>query len=184
MSHAEPTGFEAPPLREPLRWFFAEHAKHREFCRLLRVLAAAPVFDDAALMRAIDFLRNEIPQHLTDEDEDLFPALRRRALPEDDLGPALELLAAEHSRNAVTRGVVLEALDSCLAAQGAPSADPALRSALESLARHELQHLAFENAVVLPIARLRLTAGDLKAMTARLAARHRGPGVGDERDGL
>ncbi|MFN3467316.1 MAG: PCRF domain-containing protein, partial [Candidatus Brocadiales bacterium] len=35
----------------------------------------------------------------------------------------------------------------------------------------ELQHLALENAVVLPIARLRLTAKDLQAMSRRLAAR-------------
>jgi hemerythrin-like domain-containing protein len=177
MSQAEPVRFEGPPLREPLRWFFAEHAKHREFCRLLSALAAASAFDDLLLKRAIDFLRIEIPQHFADEDEALFPALRRRALPEDEVGPALDLLAAEHSRDAATCGAMLEALESCLAGRRAPSGDPALRSALESLASHELQHLALENAVVLPIARLRLTSGDLTTMTARLAARHRGPGA-------
>jgi hypothetical protein len=101
-------------------------------------------------------------------------------LPEDEVGPALERLADEHARDAETIGAALAGLEACQASRRAPSDDPALRSALESLASHELQHLALENAVVLPIARLRLTAGDLKTMTARLAARHRGPAASGE----
>ena len=37
--------------------------------------------------------------------------------------------------------------------------------------RRDLRHLALENAVVLPIARLRLSAEDLLALSRRLAAR-------------
>ena len=39
------------------------------------------------------------------------------------------------------------------------------------LALHERRHIALENAVILPIARLRLTPQDLHALSTRMAAR-------------
>jgi iron-sulfur cluster repair protein YtfE (RIC family) len=175
MSQPETAHVEAPPLREPLKWFFAEHARHRRFCRLLGDLAAAPAFEEAPLQRAIDFLRDEVPQHFADEDQDLFPVLRRRALPEDELEHAFEILAADHRNDQVSAARVLEGLQSCLAAGRPASATPALKLALQEMASHELRHLALENAVVLPIARRRLTTADLRKVSAGLAARGRGP---------
>ena len=48
---------------------------------------------------------------------------------------------------------------------------PGARTSLQAFASQELRHLALENAVVLPLARLRLTPADLKRLSRRLAER-------------
>ena len=53
----------------------------------------------------------------------------------------------------------------------APGLDPARRKILSEFASQERRHLGLENAVILPIARLRLDADDLATLGRRLAAR-------------
>ncbi|MFZ5671116.1 MAG: hemerythrin domain-containing protein [Pseudomonadota bacterium] len=158
-------------IAQPLDWFFAEHYRHRQFCALVSDLAAAPAFDGERLTRIVDFLRHDLLLHFIDEEEDLFPLLRRRALPEDDIEAALGRLSAEHRADVAQAEIVRGALEICLAERRPPSSDPALRKDLRDFAAHELRHLALENAVVLPIARLRLTERDLAGLSRRLAAR-------------
>ncbi|HEY0649347.1 hemerythrin domain-containing protein [Phenylobacterium sp.] len=158
-------------LAEPLEWFFAEHFRHRLFCRLINEVAAAHVFDGERVTKVVEFLRNDLPVHIIDEEQDLFPLLRRRALPEDEVEKVLGLLSAEHKADASHARVVREQLEDCLARQSAPGMDPAIRKALQGFASQELRHLALENAVVLPIARLRLSQRDLEGLSRRLAAR-------------
>jgi hypothetical protein len=52
-----------------------------------------------------------------------------------------------------------------------PSALPGGTEALLKLAKQEKSHMALENAVVMPLARRRLTADDFEALSMRLAAR-------------
>jgi len=162
-----------PPalMAEPLEWFFAEHFRHRQFCRLVQETAAAHVFDGERLTRLLEFLRNELALHIIDEEEDLFPLLRRRAQPEDDIERVLGLLSAEHRADAALADVVRGHVDACLEARTAPGMVPAARKAMQDFADQELRHLALENAVVLPMARMRLTPADLRSMSRRIAAR-------------
>lgn len=174
MPSAPPADIEDIPLellREPLEWFFAEHYRHRQLCRMIEEVAASPVFNAAQVSQIIDFIRYDLVLHVIDEEEDLFPLLRRRALPEDDIENVLGRLSAEHRADVTQSQAVRDRLEASLASHRSPSLDPEAKSALLSFARHELRHLALENAVVLPIARLRLTAADLKALSRRLAAR-------------
>lgn len=174
MAHARPADIEEIPrelLREPLEWFFAEHYRHRQLCRLVEEVAAAKSFEPEPITRILDFIRYDLALHVIDEEEDLFPLLRRRALPEDEIENALGRLSAEHRADVAHAEAVRTRLESCLSARKPPGLDPQTRSALLTFARHELQHLALENAVVLPIARLRLSAEDLLALSRRLAAR-------------
>ena len=158
-------------IHEPLDWFFAEHYRHRQACRLMVEVAAAHVFDGERVTALAEFVRNDLALHVIDEEEDLFPLLRRRALPEDEVEDVLGRLSAEHKTDSTRAQVLREHLETCLARQTAPGMIPEARKALQDFAVQELRHLALENAVVLPIARLRLTAKDLKAMSRRLAAR-------------
>ena len=158
-------------MTEPLDWFFAEHYRHRQFCRLLTEVAAAHVFDGERITALVEFIRNDLALHIIDEEEDLFPLLRRRALPEDEIEDVLGRLSAEHKTDSMCAQSVRGHLENCLARQSAPGMIPEARKALQDFASHELRHLALENAVVLPIARLRLSGGDLRAMSRRLAAR-------------
>ncbi len=158
-------------MAEPLDWFFAEHFRHRQFCRLTNEVAAAHVFDGERITKLVEFLRNDLPLHIIDEEQDLFPLLRRRVLPEDEVEQALGMLSAEHKADADLARQVRDSLEACLAEQTAPGMDPAVRKQLQNFAAQELRHLALENAVVLPIARLRLSRRDLDGMSRRIAAR-------------
>lgn len=158
-------------LSEPLDWFFAEHFRHRLFCRLVNDVAVAHVFDGERVTKLVEFLKNDLPLHIIDEEQDLFPLLRRRALPEDEVEKVLGLLSAEHRADAAQAHDVRDRLEDCLARQSAPGMNPETRKALQGFASQELRHLALENAVVLPIARLRLGKRDLDGLSRRLAAR-------------
>ncbi len=174
MPSAPPADIEDIPqalLREPLDWFFAEHYRHRQLCRMIEEVAASPVFNPGPIREIIDFISYDLVLHIIDEEEDLFPLLRRRARPEDEIENVLGRLSAEHRADVTQSQVVRDRLESALKSERAPGLDPEARSVLLAFARHELRHLALENAVVLPIARLRLTAADLTALSRRLAAR-------------
>jgi len=168
------TEIEAIPLHllaEPIEWFFAEHYRHRQACKLIEDVAAAMVFDRPRLVELVDFLEHDLPLHVIDEEEDFFPLLRRRCEPEDDVERVLGMLSAEHRNDVVQAHAVRDHLRSCLASARAPGLDPAQRRAMIAFATQERRHLGLENAIVLPIARLRLSPDDLTTLGRRLAAR-------------
>ncbi|HEX6858655.1 MAG TPA: hemerythrin domain-containing protein [Caulobacteraceae bacterium] len=158
-------------MKDPLDWFFAEHYRQRQFYRLVGELATVTAFDGDRVTRLLDFLRHDLALHVIDEEEDLFPLLRRRALPEDEVEQVLDLLSTEH-RSDMTQAQTLRGhLEACLLERKAPGLEPRARKVMQNFAAQALRHLALENAVVLPIARLRLSAEDLLALGRRLAAR-------------
>lgn len=162
----------APELMAtPLDFFFAEHFRHRQLCALIDRLSAATFFDPGPIAEVVDFLRFEAPIHIIDEEEDLFPLLRRRCLPEDDVEGVLGVLSAEHKADAILGRAVRDYLERCLDTRAAPGASMEGRRDLAAFATQERRHLALENAVVLPIARQRLTPEDLTGLARRLAAR-------------
>lgn len=158
-------------MKDPLDWFFAEHYRQRQFYRLVNDVAAANVFDGGRMTRLLDFLRHDLALHVIDEEEDLFPLLRRRALPEDEVEQVLDLLSTEHRSDMSQAQTLRVHLEACLLDRKAPGLEPGVRKIMQDFATQALRHLALENAVVLPIARLRLSSEDLVAMGRRLAAR-------------
>jgi hemerythrin-like domain-containing protein len=158
-------------LARPLDWFTAEHYRHRQFCALMHELAESQGFEPEALSAAIAFLRHELGRHVSEEEEDLFPLLRSRALPEDDIEAVLERLSGEHDGDRAFAHSVRAHLERCLETRTPPGLDPSVALALGAFASQELRHLALENAVVLPLARLRLRPEDLEALARTLAGR-------------
>lgn len=158
-------------IHEPLNWLFAEHYRHRQLCRLMEDMAKSATYDEATINEAIQFLGHDMPLHVLDEEEDLFPLLRRRATPDDDLEHVLGVLSGQHRGDREHIESLLAQLIKAQKDRKAPSRDVALRGSIFDFVAHERQHVALENAVVLPIARLRLQAADLEALSARLAAR-------------
>jgi iron-sulfur cluster repair protein YtfE (RIC family) len=158
-------------VRQPLEWFAAEHFRHRQFCALMHELAQTVTFEARPISALLEFLRHELGRHLADEEQDLFPLLRRRARAEDQVDEVLDRLEAEHRGDLAHSHALRAHLERCLRARTAPGQDPAAKLALDAFATQELRHLALENAVVLPLARLRLTGRDLKTLSRRLAAR-------------
>lgn len=156
-------------LADPLAWFFAEHLRHRQMCACLEDVAADPGFNAERVGTIIEFLAVDLPLHILDEEEDLFPLLYRRSLPEDDLDQILGVLSSEHTADLDEARDVRELLERALDRR--EGLEPDQRKTLVAFARQERCHLAIENAVVLPIARLRLSEDDLANLSQRLAAR-------------
>jgi hemerythrin-like domain-containing protein len=174
MAYTTPPEIENIPqdlMKDPLDWFFAEHYRQRQFYRMIGEEAAANVFDGGRMNRLLDFLRHDLALHVIDEEEDLFPLLRRRALPEDEVEQVLELMSTEHRSDMTQAQILRGCLEACLLDRKAPGLEPGVRKIMQDFAAQALRHLALENAVVLPIARLRLSPEDLVAMGRRLAAR-------------
>ncbi len=167
-------GIESSPpglLREPLDFLFAEHYRHRQMCRVLEHLATAPRFDATLIATTDDFIRSDLALHILDEEEDLFPLLRRRCETEDEIDDVLDRLSADHAVDQDQARTVRTFLVTALEKKTAPSTLPGGADALCRLARLEKNHVALENAVVMPMARRRLLPSDLEALSRSLAAR-------------
>ena len=158
-------------VHEPLNWLFAEHYRHRQLCRLIERVGTATVLLREETEEILTFLRQDMALHIIDEEEDLVPLLRRRCLPEDELGPLLGSLSAEHRDDMEQTRVLTTLLEQALAEGRPPGHDLETRRLFTDFALHERRHIALENAIILPIARLRLTPGDLRALSTRMAAR-------------
>jgi iron-sulfur cluster repair protein YtfE (RIC family) len=168
-----PTIEPVPPelVHEPLNWLFAEHYRHRQLCQLIERVGTATVLLNDEAHEILGFLRHDMPLHVVDEEDDLFPLLRRRCQAEDELDSVLGALSADHRSDLDRARVLITALEGALAEGRAPGHDRESRHVFTDFALHERRHVALENAVVLPIARLRLTSADLRSLSIRLAAR-------------
>lgn len=158
-------------LHDPLDWLFAEHYRHRQLCDLIDQVARAPTVLVEETEEILAFLRFELPLHVIDEEEDLFPLLRRRCLPEDEVDKALGVLSAEHKADIVHAARLRSLLETALEQRRAPGQDPDTRRTMTVFADNERRHIALENAVILPIARRRLQPRDFRDLSLRLAAR-------------
>ncbi len=132
-------------LDEPLEYIFGEHFRQRISCNLLRPLRRKRTGRKGEADSVAAFLLEDLPLHHADEDEDLFPTVRRRALPQDDLGPVLARLGEDHVRTKSMVDKIVAALTRT------PSADPvrfekADREVMQAYAASEHRHLAIETA--------------------------------------
>jgi len=158
-------------LREPLVWFFAEHYRHRSVCKRLRELVQTVGFDEGALREVLHFLENDLPLHIIDEEDDLFPLLRRRCEPDDQIEQVLGMLSGDHASDMDDASGVKALITSALAGRRSPAGFAEASQVILPFCRSQERHIAVENAVVLPIARARLTEADLRNLGQRLAAR-------------
>lgn len=161
----------APPrLRAdecPIEAIYEEHFNQRQLCADMDVLAAMTTPRQQLARRVLINLCRDLPAHFADEERGLFPRLRARALPEDNLEPTLALLARQHEVARQAFALLVPAL-ACMANGALPA--PEDRAALRRLANAERRHLIVENAILLPLARMRLTEGDKRALMAEMCA--------------
>lgn len=164
----------APPVPQflvPLDYIFADHFRQRTLCRILDELAGEAVFDRAKAAAALAFLKVDFGAHIRDEEEDLFPLLRRRAMADDGLDDLLVELSQEHAADRLDAENIIEGLSAALSSQDPSLGPQKLRDLLRRFAANERHHLIVENAIVLPLARSRLTSRDLRNLGHRMAAR-------------
>ena len=94
-------------LDEPLEYIFADHARQRAVCAALQEFAEVGWASRSEADRVTAFLTHDRPIHHADEEEDLFPLLRRRSVPDDNLGAVLARLGEDHRRgDAIVEDIV------------------------------------------------------------------------------
>lgn len=175
-----PPPLPATLLKRPLDFLLAEHHRHRSYLAGMRYAATLAEIprDQAACFHR--FLASELPLHRADEEQDLFPILRRLALPEDGLAEVLARLSEDHAM----REALVRTIDRGLSAVLCEGPDPIplerrLCGLMLTYAAMEARHLAVENAVVLAIAGVRLRKVELQALSAAMKARREDQHVAD-----
>jgi len=165
---------ERPVLpNDPIEFLLAEHLNHRRMCSALERLAVASAFDAARITGLLDFIRFDLTLHVIDEEEDVFPLLRERCLPEDQIDMVLDRLTGEHAEDKALSQRARDVLNACLIERKPPGGIEGGAEALITFARHERGHLALENAVIIPLARRRFSEDDLTSLARRFVARRR-----------
>jgi hemerythrin-like domain-containing protein len=155
-------------LKDGLEFIAAEHLRERCVCVLLGRIAAGAGSAPQEVSWAMDFLQRDLPLHLADEQEDLFPLMRRCCLPEDEIDRVISRLLLDHQQAGDNAPEVLRVLARVL--QRAPLTVEAQQflTRFTSFAR---RHLILETAVILPIARLRLRDSDHQSLRLRMMQR-------------
>lgn len=153
----------------PLDFIAEDHMHEREVCALIDQLVGGGPREGAALERILTFLGTQLPQHLADEEIDLFPLMLDRCEPDDEIDKVIDRLQFDHS-HAIADAPAIVAIIQSLGASNAPPSAPDCQQ-LTAFAHHARRHLILENAVILPIARARLTLGDLTTMKTHMMQR-------------
>lgn len=156
-------------LGKPLEFIHEDHLRERQICTMLDEIAdtKTPSLESAA--DALCFLSNELPLHLWDEEEDLFPLLRRRCEPEDEIDKVISRLLSDHMHAEEDTPPVIAILEKLR--RGTEELTMLERENLKKFAMHSRRHLILENAVILPFARLRLTQRDLEKLYLHMCQR-------------
>lgn len=160
-------------LRNPLEIIEHAHLAQIELCDALeRIADGLPDEVDRRLCAwASASLKFEVPLHHRDEDEALFPQLRRRAWPSDGMDAILDRLSAEHNSDTDLGAEIVEWLDQLSEGKRLGNPDMVgymLRGFFESYRRH----INWENTLVLPVARRRFSEEDYTAI-ARVMEQNR-----------
>lgn len=153
----------------PLDRLLAEHGQQRQAAAILTAIAAGRERDRKDRRRIYErlrsFLAKDVRRHRRGEEAALFPLLRARCQPEDGIEKLLARLSAEHAVGEALIVEICRALDEAIETD-APN--QASQQRFEAFAEHLRQHIALENAALLPIASARLDGASLKKLQAGL----------------
>jgi len=158
-----------PLARNPLDMIASAHALQVQMCDAMeRIADGLPDEVDRRLCAQVaSCLQFDLPLHHHDEEEGLFPLLMKRARPEDGLDQILARLASEHSSDNDFASEIAEALET-LGQGGRPANPEMLGYMLRGFFERYRRHVHWENQLVMPLARLRLTREDLAELQATM----------------
>lgn len=156
-------------LGKPLEFIHEDHLRERQICILIDEIAQGAKPDSDAVSAVLRFLTIELPLHLMDEEEDLFPLLRRRCEPEDKIDKVIARLLKDHGHAGEDTPQAVALLEELANEARAPTQSE--RDMLLAYAAHSRRHLILENAIILPFARLRLSETDLETLYIRMCQR-------------
>ena len=159
-------------FEDPIAFIRDDHARQLRMCNLLDAftekLELEPVMPLASAL--LEYLTGDLPLHTQDEEQDLRPVLEERCEPDDGLDEVLKQLTKEHELNRDLISFMIEDLEAL--ADGRTLSNPVrLLMNVKEFSETQRQHVTWEERVLLPLARQRLTAEDLAAIGRNMAAR-------------
>ncbi len=157
------------PQEDPFALLLEDHAKQWELCGWLEKIADGLPNDvprDLCALAAHS-LRTDMPRHHREEEEGLFPLLIARA---EDGDLADEIIAKLSEEHASDEGFAEELVDILEGLErGEPADNPdMLGYMLRGFFENYRRHIHWENTVLIPLARRRLTAADVREMLERM----------------
>jgi hemerythrin-like domain-containing protein len=164
---------EPPPARlleSPLDYIAAEHFRQRSLCAGLRAIAGHGRATRENADVIVAYLDIDMPRHHRDEEEDIFPLLRQRIRPEDDLADMLDHLTQDH-RHTETLASAITAVLTQAPITDTIAIDEPTAATMHAFAATEHRHLAIENGIVLAIAKKRLKPLDLETISRAMKSR-------------
>lgn len=181
-------GTTSASFADPTRLLSDCHRRIEMFLGALRTVAETgdhPLTERArkSLEAALSYFRDAAPKHTADEEESLFPRLRRVENGEARFALSrLDALEADH-RNVAPLHAVVDELGRRYLNTGslAPSEVIEFRLALDGLTRTYCEHIAEEDENVFPVAARLLSELDRNAIGKEMAARRNVPFTPTER---
>ena len=154
-------------LVDPIGFLRTETYRQRVACNTLEALASAGANGDVRTdaERVLHYIVEDLPGHLRDLEECLFPLLRQRSHPADDVE---RLLARYRGRRDEPNGTLLAILESIVRGDPPP---PDLAAAARTNVELWRSDLVSENDEILPLAERRMTDADLVALGQAMALR-------------
>jgi hemerythrin-like domain-containing protein len=156
-------------LGRPLDFLSEDHLRERQICTAIEGMALAGSPERQVVLTVLRVLNEELNVHLRDEAEDLFPLLAKRCTAEDSIEDALDRVRVDQTEALRLLPAVRATLAGWLDTGSDLSAEE--RAVLTRFAGCVRRHLVAENAILLPIARARLTRADLRMLTEHMRAR-------------
>ena len=155
-------------LRQPIDYLLADHHRQSKICKYLDELRDEPDSASArtSLRAVMDYLAVELPRHVADE-EDLFETLSANCAPDDDAVRLIDRLRSEHSSNSF----LFAAAEADLTDLESPGTSDQQGQAVADFTDAKRRHIQLENELLLPLARARLGADELKEMGRAMASR-------------
>jgi hemerythrin-like domain-containing protein len=152
-----------------LDFMATDHMRKRQVCAMIDKIASTAHPDQDDCGDVVSFLKNQLPQHMADEEIDLFPMMLKRCEPEDEIQKVIEELKSDHKRACSDTPAVIALIEAKALATGGFSKDACVQ--MHRFAAHARRHLSLEIAIILPIARARLTKKDMEIMKHHMLER-------------
>lgn len=156
----------------PLDRLVARRLNLAGFCGILKALpSSSPALARVLAPGLANVLARDFPALIVEEEEGLLPCLNRRLLLGDNLDDILRQLGDEHRQDVAVARMLATRCDEF--ATEVDSDWPDLCEALSDFADRQRRHLVWEDATILPIARDRLLADDMRQWGCDMERRYR-----------
>lgn len=152
--------------RNPLDEIAHTHAVHLQLCDAMEKIADGlpDEVDKRLCAQLVSCLQYDLPLHHSDEEEGLFPLLLARAEPSDGLEQVFERLTSEHQSDTDFASEIAEALEAMGRGERPENAEM-MGYMLRGFFERYRRHVHWEDALVMPLARRRLTEDDLETLS-------------------